>query len=139
MDDALFQMPTGYEKKERLGDRPPELPEWADQVPSAPINEPPFEIDISQGDIIRVKVEDGKKIHISGKNKVDGISNYTATPFLNGKNTRNLEYGLLKLSAKGAIGISSFNETTEEADEIVIRVREGKVTLKVKRKEIEPE
>ncbi len=141
VDDSLFRVPAGYEKTEKFGRKPqepPELPEWADQVPSAQIMDPPFEVDISPGDIIRVKVQDGWKINISGESTVDGISAYTVLPFLNGRNTKNPERGLVTLSNKKTIRIRSFGETTEKADEIVIRMREGKVTLEVTRTEFEP-
>lgn len=137
VDDTLFIPPTGFEKTVKFTETPPEPADWADQVPSAPIMEPPFEVDVSPGDIIRIKVEDGMKIDIIGWNKIDGISIYTVTPFLNGKNTRDLEKGLVKISSKKAIGIRSFEETAAEADEIVIRMREGKVTMEGKRAEIE--
>jgi hypothetical protein len=137
VDDTLFKLPAGFEKRTKFTETPPELADWADQVPSAPIMEPPFEVDVSPGDIIRIKVEDGMKIDIIGWNEIDGISIYTITPFLNGKNTRDLEKGLVRISSKKAIAIRSFEETAAEADEIIIRMREGKVTMEVKRVEIE--
>ena len=136
VDDTLFQIPAGYEKMKKPGKMQVSVPDWAREVPSAPVMNPPFRHGMSTEEIIRVKVEPGMEIKVNGKNEIDGRSAFTAVPFLNGKPIEDPSMSTYNLLRKGqSMGVTR-KETTREADEIVIRIGKGKVTVKVEQIEL---
>lgn len=136
VEDALFQIPAGYEKMGMPGKIQVSVPEWAKEVPSSPLMNPPFQNSMSAQEIIRVSVEAGKEIEAEGKNEIDGRSVFTVVPFLDGKPTKDPSECTYKLLEKGKSRKVTCKEITREADEIVIRVKEGKVMLEVKQIEL---
>jgi len=126
--EGLFKVPPGYTETTELGDKLIEIPDWAKDVPAAPVVKPPFEQDLVAGKIIRVRVEPGQAIKVSAKDKTAGQSLVVANPFKGGKPTR--DAGQYPGFADGGF---IFFESSLEADEIVIRVEKGEVRIKVER------
>jgi len=46
------------------------VPDWVKGVPNAPVMKPPFEKELAAGEILRVKVENGKALKASGTGKI---------------------------------------------------------------------
>lgn len=130
VDEELFKVPAEYSQMPKPGEEPAMVPEWAEDIPSAPVMKPPFERDLSIGDMIRVPVEPGKsfKAKATGKTEADAVAR--AVPFKDGKPLKNISM-YSNFAQKGTI-CTGRHETTQEADEIVIRVFDGEIALEVK-------
>ena len=129
--EELFVMPTGYTKVTDPGQRVVELPDWAEHIESAEIVKPPFERLMSADEIVRVKVESGKGIKVDGINDIDSNSAFTAVPFKDGRPIKEPSMYTYNLTWKGANWPTPFKLTPNDADEIVVRVRQGSVVIKV--------
>jgi len=131
VDDELFTMPAGYTKMSSREERVIELPDWAERVSLANFVEPPFEQMMFDEEIVRVKVVGGKGIKVTGKNKLDDKSAFMAVPFKNGKPINNPTMYLYNMTWNGQIWNPSFKLSPDEADEIVVRVEQGTIDLKI--------
>ncbi|KPK63354.1 hypothetical protein AMJ83_07220 [candidate division WOR_3 bacterium SM23_42] len=131
LEDNLFAMPAGYTKMDEPGEREIELPEWTERIASAKYVEPPFEQMMLDEEILRVKIESGKGVKVSGTNKITDRSAFMAVPFKDGKPINEPTMYLYNLSNEGQTWSNTFKLTPYEADEIVIRVEEGTITLKL--------
>ena len=129
--EELFTLPAGYNKVTEPGQRAVEVPDWATGIESSEIAKPPFERRMSPEEIVRVKVEAGKGIKVDGVNNIEGNSAFTAVPFKDGKPIKEPSMFTYNLTWKGANWSTPFRYTPDEADEIVVRVREGDVLIKV--------
>ncbi len=130
-DGELFAMPAGYTKVTDLSARPVETPDWAEQLESVEIVQPPFERLMSAEDIVRVKVESGKGIKVDGINDIEGNSAFMPVPFKDGRPIKKPSMYTYNLTWKGANWPTPFKLTPADADEIVIRVNQGTVLIKV--------
>jgi len=130
-EEELFTMPAGFTKVTDPGQRPVEIPDWAEGIESSEIVKPPFERRMSPEEIVRVKVEAGKGIKVDGINNIEGNSAFTAVPFKGGRPIKEPSMFTFNLTWKGANWSTPFRYTPDEADEIVVRVREGDVLIKV--------
>ncbi|KPK73878.1 hypothetical protein AMJ87_00060 [candidate division WOR_3 bacterium SM23_60] len=130
-EEKLFTMPTGFIKVTDPGQRAVEIPDWAENIESAEIVKPPFEKRMSAEEIVRVKVEGGKGIKVDGINNIEGNSAFTAVPFKAGRPIKEPSMYTYNLTWKGANWPTPFKYTPDEADEIVIRVRQGDVLVRV--------
>lgn len=138
--DSLFLVPAGYAKMaspvKGRGAAPAQAaapaPDWAGSVASAPTVQLPYQRSMSAGEIIRVKVQVGKVIYVEGKNEIAGPSTFLVVPFLNGKPIKDPSKTAHSLTNEGQGEALDCYESTKQADEIVIRVQEGKVVIKVK-------
>ena len=131
VEDSVFQVPSGY----TLAAAPaaPPMPEWVRDVPAALVVKPPYQRRMSAGEIIRVKVEAGKEIKVSEEGETENQTDaqVTAVPFRGGKPTQDPSYTTSSASW-GIVGTSTFSDTPQEADEIVVRVNKGVVLIGVK-------
>ena len=130
VEDTVFQVPSGY----TLAEAPePPMPDWVRDVPAALVVKPPYQRRMSAGEIIRVKVEAGKEIKVSEEGETENQTDaqVTAVPFRGGKPTQDPSYTTSSAS-KGIVGTSTFSDTPQEADEIVVRVNKGVVLIGVK-------
>jgi hypothetical protein len=131
VDEELFTMPAGFTKVTDPGQRAVEVPDWAEGLESVEIVQPPFKRLMSAEEIVRVKVEAGKGINVDGVNNIEGNSAFTAVPFKDGRPIKEPSMFTYNLTWKGANWPTPFKYTPADADEIVVRVREGKVLIKV--------
>ena len=118
VEDTVFQVPSGY----TLAEAPePPMPDWVRDVPAALVVKPPYQRRMSAGEIIRVKVEAGKEIKVSEEGETENQTDaqVTAVPFRGGKPTQDPSYTTSSAS-KGIVGTSTFSDTPQEADEIVV-------------------
>lgn len=131
LEDDLFAMPDGYAKREEPGEMEIELPEWTERVESAKYVEPPFEQMMLHEEIVRVKIAVGKGVKVSGTNKITDRSAFMAVPFKDGKPIKEPTMYLYNLTEEGQTWSNTFKLTSYEADEIVVRVEEGTIMLKI--------
>ena len=131
IDDKLFAMPVGYTKMSTREERVIELPDWAERVSLARFVDLPFEQMMFDEEIVRVKTVAGKGIRITAENKLDGKSAFMAVPFKDGKPINDPTMYLYNMTWNGETWSTSFKQTPEEADEIVVRVKDGTIVLKV--------
>jgi hypothetical protein len=129
LEDALFELPEGYAKREEPGEPEIELPEWTERIASAKYVEPPFDQMMFDEEILRVKIMEGRGVKISGTNKLTDRSAFMAVPFKNGMPINDPTMYLYNLSYEGQTWSNTFKLTSYEADEIVIRVQNGTITL----------
>jgi len=135
VSDSLFRIPPSYVKVEKFVKKI-DKPEWADKIPGAPVLELPIEASFSAGSMFRIKVIANREFYIQTTDEADVPATVAVVPFKNGANIRNADQVLLKTGKTGQINTTSCRETPADADEIVVRVIEGKVKIKVDR--IEP-
>ncbi len=130
VDDSKFEIPEGFTKWIDPATLPVEPPAWAEGIPTAPVMMPPFQHDMSAGDIIRIKVEPGKSLVLKGVSKTDTEATAKVIPF---KDDRPLK----KDSWYNNLGAYSHkHETSIEADEFIVYVYEGDITLTTKWQEM---
>jgi hypothetical protein len=131
LSGELLAMPDGYTKVTDLSARSVETPDWAEQIESVEIVQPPFERLMSAEEIVRVKIESGKGIKVDGINGIEGNSAFMPVPFKDGRPTKEPSMYTYNLTWKGANWSTPFRLTPADADEIVIRVNQGKVLIKL--------
>lgn len=135
IDPALFEIPADYKRMKGPNEQAIDIPPWVEQIESAQIMKPPFEKDLSQGDLIRVKVESERAVRVMGKGTTDGYAALTAVPVKNNMPTVDPVTRTLNLT-QGRGGSIVFEESPTEADEIVIRVRDGAAHVEVTQSDI---
>lgn len=130
IDPQVFAIPEGFSKWVDPESLPGKTPEWADDIADAPLLTPPFEENMGAGDIIRIKIEPGKSLAV----KAEGISESGAVarviPFKGTISVKD-ELRFNNFAKKEVICVRN-HEMSSEADELVIRVYEGNVTLLAK-------
>ncbi len=127
VDTAVFATPEDFTPMPAPGEEPVEVPEWAAEVASAPVLTPPFEQAMAAGDIIRVKVQPGKDIWVKATDQSGDDVSAKAVPFKDGVPIRNLD--MYNNFAQHGVVCERRGETEAEADEIVIRVSKGGMTI----------
>ncbi len=126
VEDGLFKVPEGYAKVERF---PAPMPEWGDDVAKAPLLKAPFEKELAEGQIVRVKQLAGKKVKIKGKNLTDGRGSMTVAVFKDGRPVKDPQsYGFSRQGQGVRVGPL---KSVADADEIVIRSRKGTIRATV--------
>jgi outer membrane lipoprotein-sorting protein len=131
IEDVLFVLPDGYTKMEESGKPEIELPAWIENIASAKYVEPPFEQMMLDEEILRVKVVEGRGVKISGTNELAERSAFMAVPFMEGRPISDPTMYMFNLTYEGQTWSNTFRLTTYEADEIIIRVEEGTIMLKL--------
>ncbi len=134
VDDSKFEIPKGFSKWIDPATLPVEPPAWAEGIPTAPVMIPPFQHDMSAGDIIRIKVEPGKSLVLKGISKTDTKAIAKVIPF---KDDRPLKKdSWYNNFAMKATICAREHETSVEADEFVVYVYEGDIALTTKWQEM---
>ena len=131
LEEEMFAMPAGYTKMKDPGERSIEVPDWAERFESIEVVNPPFARIMSADDMVRVKVESGKGIKVNGENQLDDNSAFMAVPFKDGRPTKEPTMYLYNLNYEGQSWVNTFRLTPFEADEIIIRVEQGTIMLKL--------
>lgn len=131
LEDILFTLPDGYAKIEEPGETEIELPVWAEQIESAKYAELPFEQMMLDEEIVRVTITAGKGVKVSGTNKITDRSAFMAVPFKDGVPIKEPTMYLYNLTEEGQTWGNTFRLTSYEADEIIVRVEEGTIMLKL--------
>lgn len=130
MEASIFAVPDGFTKWVDPESLPGERPEWVGDIDAASVMTPPFEKNMGPGDIVRVKIEPGKSLAV----KAGGISETEAVarviPF-KGSNPLKEEQWYNNFAQRGVICGRS-HEMSGEADEFIIRVYEGNITIAAK-------
>jgi hypothetical protein len=126
-DSALFTVPADY--KLHVPDMREPAPEWAGQIASAPVLVPPFEKTLSQGEIIRIDRQAGRPIKVEGTGAGGEDSAFTSVGFKDGRPTSDVSGNTMGLSP-GQSCTMTLSQGPDEADDYVIRVREGKVKIR---------
>jgi len=130
VDDGLFKIPEGYKEAIDPRDLPVPIPDWAKDIESKPVMQPPFDKVMAAGEIIRIKTEPGKSIWVRGKSTGDGEASAKAIPFKDGRPLKELTM-YNNFAMKGTI-CARRHETAREADYVVIYVEEGNVNVEAK-------
>ena len=130
IDRSLFEIPEGYRKIVRPGDQTITVPNWSDKVEDATVKTPPFEIDLAIAEMVKVKVISGKAVKVAGTGTVDAYAALTAVPFKDGLPTIDPGQSTMNLTQRRSADLI-FEETPREADEIVIRTRDGATHARV--------
>jgi hypothetical protein len=128
-DPALFTVPADY-KLEVIEEQRDPQPEWLGDVAAAPLLTPPFEKMLATGGIVRVRPQAGRWISIEGTNTSKAQGSFTSAPFKDGKYTGGGSMGTVILEAGDSSGMS-VGATPPTSDELVVRVGEGTMKLKV--------
>jgi len=130
VEASIFAVPEGFTKWVDPESLPGERPEWAGDIEAALVMTPPFEKNMRPGDIVRVKIEPGKSLAV----KAGGISETEAVakviPF-KGSNPLKEEQWYNNFAQRGVI-CQRCHEMSGEADEFIIRVYEGNITVAAK-------
>jgi len=129
--DDFFAIPAGY--TETGGSRAPEtlLPDWVAQISTAKIMSPPFAGVMSDGEMLRIRVELGKGIKVTATNNIASRSAFTTVPFKNGEPINDPSMYAQTLDNEGQSWGRAFKLTPYEADDIVIHVGGGNVMFNV--------
>lgn len=126
-DAALFAVPADY--KAAPGPEETPTPGWAAQVPNAPLLSPPFEKAVAEGEIIRIRPQPGRHIRIQATNPTQGTSAFTSLGFKDGRPLSDVSGNTMNLNPDDVV-TATHTEMPAEADDIVVRVRNGTVTIK---------
>ena len=127
VNDALFSPPAEYSLMDSV---PVPLPEWAANVPGAPLLSAPFEKALQENDIVRVQLSPQHRIKVRGENLSGGNAAFTAVAFKGGRPVKDPSFSTFNLDGKGMYSNVTPGETADNADELVIRVREGRVLVR---------
>ncbi len=127
--NAVFAVPESYTELRPPATQEVYAPQWVKKVPSASLVKIPFEKKMAATDIVRVSLQKGKRVKIEAENQADTNSAFTAIPFQKGKPIKNPGLGTFTLN-KGQSVIVTILETIKEADEVVIRIKNGSVLIK---------
>jgi len=130
IDRKLLKIPEGYRKMPDPAEVETGIPKWVDKVDLAEIMTPPFEMDLAAADMVRVRVVAGKAVKVQGEGTVDAYAALTAVPFKDGLPINNPSDWTLNLT-QFRTGSYTFEETPGEADEIVVRARDGSARIKI--------
>jgi len=131
LDDRLFAMPAGYTKMSSPMERVIELPDWAERVSLMDFVALPFEQMMLDEEMVRVKIVDGKGVKVTATNKLDEKSAFMTVPFKNCRPVNNPNMYLYNMTWNGETWNPSFKLKPEQADEIVVRVAQGTIDLKI--------
>jgi hypothetical protein len=134
VDDSKFEIPEGFTKWIDPATLPIEPPVWAEGIPSAPVMMPPFEHDMSAGDIIRIKVEPGKSLVIKGVSKTNTEATAKVISFKDDRPLKT-ESWYSNFAMEGTTCVRR-HETSVEADEFIVYVYEGDIALTAKWQEM---
>jgi len=137
VDDARCEIPGGFTKWIDPETLPVEPPAWAEGIAAAPVMMPPFEHDMSAGEIIRVKVAPGKSLKIKGVGKADTKATARVVPFKDDRPLKE-DTSYNNVAQEGTI-CARTHETSVEADEFVVYVYEGDLTVTAKWQEMHEE
>lgn len=124
---SLLEVSPEYKLIDSPNRLPIEIPGWVKNVSSAPVVKPPFEQDMSAGDIVRVKVIPGKSFVVKGKNKTKDKAIAKAIPFKKGKPIK--DNVLIKNFIRKGASYGRCHETTKEANEIIVYVDKGNAAV----------
>ncbi|MBE0432065.1 DUF4412 domain-containing protein [candidate division WOR-3 bacterium] len=131
VDDEVFAMPVGYSRMSSREEKVIELPDWAHRVSLVAFVDLPFEQMIFDEEIVRVRIVAGKGVRVTGMNKLDDKSAFMAVPFKDGKPIHEPTMYLYNMTWNGETWNPSFELTPEQADEVVVRVKDGTIDLKI--------
>jgi ankyrin repeat protein len=127
VDEALFQVPAGYAKKEDPQKKREEERAALAAVTTEVKGEMPWARRIGPGGEIRVKVDPQKSVRFKVKNLIKGESVFTIKAFRNGRPIKiDIEETYsLKGSVEPLLGFQN------KAEEVAVRVEKGKVIAQV--------
>jgi hypothetical protein len=128
-EPALFALPVGYQRNVVEEKKDPQ-PEWVGQVAGAPLLTPPFEKTLAAGEIVRLRPQAGRWVMIQGTNTGPSQGSFTAAPFKGGKYIGGGSMSALILDA-GDSGAMTDGARSSAAEEIVVRVDEGTMKIKI--------
>ena len=131
-EEHLFRPPEGYAKMDHM---PIDPPSWAGDMPKALTLEVPFEKTLSKGEIVKAPIKKGFKIIVRGENLLEGQTAVTAVAFKDGNPVTEPSMSTFSVSHKGQKLAIVRQETIAQADEIVIRVGEGKALIRTELEE----
>jgi len=130
VDAFIFAVPEGFTKWVDPKSLPGERPEWAGDIEAAPVMTPLFEENMGPGDIIRIKIEPKKSLAAKAIGISESRTIARIIPFQGSSPVKN--EGQYSNFAKKEVICARNHEMSGEADEFVIRVYEGNITLVAK-------
>ena len=120
--DGVFSIPAGFQKLDRM---PVPIPDWAQDVPAAPVLSPPFKKELSAGKILRMPVQSGFTIKVEAKNIGESSGTVTSVAFQNGRPIKEPSYSTFSLEPGGGGVTVTHKVRPDEADEIIVRTKKG--------------
>lgn len=124
VEESKFKIPEGFTKWIDPESLPVEIPAWASGIEAAPVMVPPFEQEMTAGNIIRVKVAPGKSLAIKAVSKTGAKAKLI--PFKDGRPLKK-ESWYNNFAQEGTI-CDRLHETPAAADEFIVYVYEGSIT-----------
>lgn len=127
-DATLFALPADFKQVSTEA----QPPEWAAKVPDAPVVNPPFTRTLSAGEIIRMRPQADRQIRLQGTSANGALCAFTAIGFKDGRPLGDPSGNTVNLEADNEVTMT-FSDSPAEADDIVVRVREGtpRITVSV--------
>ncbi len=117
---SLFEVPTGYRQVKSMPVAPPD---WAKEIASAPIMVPPFEKTLQEGQIIRVKPVRDFNVALKVNSLSGAKGSFSSNAFKDGR-------PLKRVTGYAGGGRKVHKESPDEADEIVVRAKSGRIAVK---------
>jgi hypothetical protein len=131
IDNDLFILPDDYIVFKRPRKKPVQVPVWVKDLDSSPVLTPPFEKVIGDEELVRIKIEAGYGVKVTGKNNQEGNSAITAVPLKGINPIKDPSMKTMNLTYKDQAVTFKFEEIPQEADYIVVRIREGSFLINV--------
>ena len=119
--DDVFNIPPDYRKMSKM---PVPPPKWAKKIPFSPVLTPPFKKELPAGSIVRIKPLADYHIKLVLKSIADQHSIVTFLGFKDNIPNKNPSFCTYNIN-KGEKITSTLKETSEQADDIIIRVKKG--------------
>ncbi|MDB4304032.1 VWA domain-containing protein, partial [Desulfosarcina sp.] len=119
VEASMFEVPPEYKLVKSM---PIEPPDWASEIPAAPIMKPPFEKSLQEGQIIRIKPLRDFNVDLKVKSLSGTSGSFSSNTFKDGR-------PLKMVTGYAGGGRIVHKESPEEADEIVVRAKSGQITV----------
>jgi len=106
-------------------------PAWAADIASASVVVPPYQREMSAGEIVRVKLRAGQKLDVRCKD-ADDDTQFVAVPFKDGQPTEDLGPDTDSMGKKrpGAAVTDHFDAAPAGGEEVVVRVNKGNALIR---------
>ena len=130
VDEAHFQLPAGYAKKEDPGKKREREEAALAAVTTTARGEAPWARRIGQGGEIRVKVDPKKSVRFNFENLIKNESLFTIKAFRNGRPVKMDIKETYSLKGKGR-SVKPLLGMQNRAEEIAVRVEKGKIIARV--------
>lgn len=128
---ALFAVPAGYQPApktpgSKTAERP--MPNWVADIPAAPLVAAPFTQVLGEGKMLRIKTQAQKRIQLEVTNLAEANGAFVSFSCKQGRPLYDPSTELANLSKDQTV-MTTYAESPEKADEVVVRVMAGTLTI----------